>query len=136
MLESSLLVITASRRYVALLTAVHVIAAFAVITANIPSVLVAGLLLLVGASAARYRRQFFSLQVRLFADGRFAITDAEGRLMEADASCVEFTSWLILRYSQSGRTRMLVLGRDSFLSEDEYRGCRRWFRWRLSAAPA
>ncbi len=133
--------VVTSRRFVALFATAHVAAAIAVIAANIPTALAAILLLLIGASAARQRRQFFSHQLYLFADGRFAIAaDDTGQLggrLEADVSSTAFGSWLILRYADGGRMgtmATLILARDSFASENDYRRSRRWFRWQSVAA--
>ncbi len=133
--------VVTSRRFVALFATAHVAAVIAVVAANISTSLAALLLLLIGASAARQSRQFFSRQLCLFADGRFAIAaDDAGRLgerLEVDASSMAFGSWLILRYADGGRMgtmATLMLARDSFANENDYRRCRRWFRWQSVAA--
>jgi toxin CptA len=113
----------------------HLVAAGAVLAANLPAWLAAVLLLLTGASLARVRRPLPVAAVILRGNGAIEIVGADGAASEAvvHPHTVVLSFLVVLLYSQQGRLRSMTLLGDSMSAED-FRQLRLWLRWRSTAA--
>jgi toxin CptA len=123
-----------SRRLLGIQSIAHVAAVGAVLASRLPAWLMAGFLLLIGASLAHFRRALPITGLVLHGDGRIEIVGADG--VASDAAVHPHTlvlSFLIvLLYRQQGRLRSLTLLGDS-LSDEDFRQLRLWLRWRSAA---
>lgn len=113
----------------------HLAAAAAVLASHIPSWTAALLLLLIGASLARWRRPPAVSALVLRGDGRMETVGADGTASEAavHSHTVVLPFLVVLLYRQQGRLRALTLFADS-LSAEDFRQLRLWLRWRATAA--
>jgi toxin CptA len=113
----------------------HLVAAGAVLAANLPAWLAAVLLLLTGASLARVRRPLPVAAVILRGNGAIEIVGADGAASEAvvHPHTVVLSFLVVLLYSQQGRLRSMTLLGDS-MSAENFRQLRLWLRWRSTAA--
>jgi toxin CptA len=126
--------ITPSRRLLVVQSMAHVAAIGAVLASNVPSWLMAFLLLLIGGSLAHFRRTLPFTGLVLHSDGRIETVGPDG--VASDAAVHPHTlvlSFLIvLLYRQQGRLRSITLLGDS-LSAEDFRQLRLWLRWRSTA---
>jgi hypothetical protein len=141
------LAIKPSRRLLVIQSIAHIVAAGAVLAANLPSWLVVMLLMLIGASLAHLRHMPVVTGLVLSGDGRLQTVGAcrpakrNSRQTESgtasDAVVHPHTFVLsflvVLLYRQEGRLRSLTLLGDS-LGTDDFRQLRLWLRWRCGAA--
>jgi toxin CptA len=123
-----------SQRLLAIQSLAHLVAAGAVLGANLPTWLAAACLLLVGASLARVRRPLAVAGVVLGGDGGIEIVGADGTASEATVHphTLVLSFLVVLLYRQQGRLRALTLLEDS-LSDGDFRQLRLWLRWRSAA---
>ncbi len=124
-----------SRRLRLIQPVAHVVAGGAVLSAAMPSWLMAILLALIGASLARLRRASPTETLLLRGDGRLE------KLGAGDTACeltvhphtLVLSFLVVLLYRQEGHLRALTLMDDSLAAED-FRQLRLWLRWRSTAA--
>ncbi len=123
-----------SRRLLLIQSLAHLVAAGAVLVANLPAWLLAFLLLLTGASLARVRRPLTVAGVVLGGDGGIEIVGADGTASEAAVHphTLVLSFLVVLLYRQQGRLRSMTLLGDS-LADDDFRQLRLWLRWRSMA---
>jgi toxin CptA len=123
-----------SRRLLLIQTLAHLLAAGAVLAANLPAWLSAVLLLLVGASLARMRRPHPVMSLLLGGDGAIQIVGVGGTATDGTVHphTVVLSFLVLLLYRSEGRLRSLTLLGDS-LTEDDFRQLRLWLRWRSTA---
>ncbi|NJD34959.1 MAG: hypothetical protein FIA96_09030 [Betaproteobacteria bacterium] len=124
-----------SQRLRAIQSLAHLVAAGAVLAANLPAWLAAGFLLLVGASLARMRRPLPFASLVLGGDGTIGIVGADGTASEAvvHPHTLVLSFLVVLLYRSQGPLRSMTLLGDS-LSEEDFRQLRLWLRWRSTAA--
>jgi toxin CptA len=120
-----------SRRLLLIQSLAHLVAAGAVLAANLPAWLAAVLLLLTGASLARMRRPPAVASLALRGDGSIEIVGADGTASEAvvHPHTLVLSFLVVLLYRCQGRLRALTLLGDS-LAEEDFRQLRLWLRWR------
>ena len=123
-----------SQRLLVIQSLAHLVAAGAVLAANLPTWLAAVCLLLVGASLARVRRPLQVSSLVLGGDGTIEIVGADGTASEAvvHPHTLVLSFLVVLLYSQQGRLRSLTLLGDS-LPDEDFRQLRLWLRWRSAA---
>ena len=124
-----------SPRLLVIQSLAHLVAAGAVLAANLPRWLAAVCLLLVGASLARVRRPLQVSSLVLGGDGAIEIVGADGTTSEAvvHPHTLVLAFLVVLLYRQQGRLRSMALLGDS-LPEEDFRQLRLWLRWRSTAA--
>jgi len=124
-----------SRRLLLIQLAAHLVAAGAVLAANLPPWLAAILLILIGASLARRRGMSPVATLVLRGDGRLETVGADGTATEAivHPHTLVLSFLVVLLYRQRGRLRSLTVLGDSLAAED-FRQLRLWLRWRSTAA--
>ena len=124
-----------SQRLLAIQSLAHLVAAGAVLAANLPASMTVFLLLLTGASLARVRRPLPVAAVILRGNGTIEIVGADGTASEAvvHPHTVVLSFLVVLLYSQQGRLRSMTLLGDCMSAED-FRQVRLWLRWRSVAA--
>ena len=124
-----------SRRLLVIQSVAHLVAAGAVLAANLPAWLAAFLLLLTGGSLARMRRPLQVSSLVLGGDGGIQIVGADGTANEAvvHPHTVVLPFLVVLLYRSEGRLRSLTLLGDS-LADEDFRQLRLWLRWRPAAA--
>jgi toxin CptA len=123
-----------SQRLLVIQSLAHLVAAGAVLGANLPTWLAAACLLLVGASLARVRRPLQVSSLVLGGDGIIEIVGADGTASEAAVHphTLVLSFLVVLLYRQQGRLRSLTLLEDS-LPDGDFRQLRLWLRWRSAA---
>ena len=119
-----------SQRLLGIQSLAHLVAAGAVLAANLPTWLAAVLLLLVGASLAHTRRSLRQSSLLLGSDGIIEIVGADGTGSQAvvDRHTVVLSFLVVLLYRQQGRLRSMTLLGDS-LPDEDFRQLRLWLRW-------
>ena len=124
-------VLKPSRRLLLIQSLAHLVAAGAVLAANLPAWVAAVLLLLAGASLARMRRPPAGASLALRGDGSIEIVGADGTASEAvvHPHTLVLSFLVVLLYRCQGRLRALTLLGDS-LAEEDFRQLRLWLRWR------
>ena len=125
------LVVRPSRRLLLVQLLAHAGAAGAVLASEIPPWSAAILLVLVGASLARWRSAVAARGLRLHGDGGIEIVGADGTASEADLHphTLVLSFLVVLLYRSEGRLRSMTLLGDSLCDED-FRQLRLWLRWR------
>jgi hypothetical protein len=123
-----------SRRLLLIQSLAHLVAAGAVLAANLPPWMTAILLLLAGASLARVRRPLTVASVIMGGDGSIEIVGADGTASEAVVHpyTLVLSFLVVLLYRCQGRLRAVTLLGDS-LAEEDFRQLRLWLRWRPTA---
>lgn len=123
-----------SQRLLVAQSLAHLIAAGAVLAANLPAWLAAFLLLLTGASLARMRRPLSVASLVLNGDGSIETVGADGTASKAvvHPHTLVLSFLVVLLYSEQGRVRSLTLLGDS-LPDEDFRQLRLWLRWRSTA---
>ncbi len=123
-----------SRRLLAIQSLAHLVAAGAVLAANLPAWLAVVCLLLVGASLARMRRPLRVSALVLGGDGSIEKVGADGTASRAvvHPHTLVLSFLVVLLYRSEGRLGSLTLLGDS-LAEEDFRQLRLWLRWRASA---
>lgn len=124
-------VLKPSRRLLLIQSLAHLVAAGAVLAANLPAWLAAVLLLLTGASLARMRRPPAVASLALRGDGSIEIVGADGTASEAvvHPHTLVLSFLVVLLYRQQGLLRSMTLLEDS-LPDEDFRQLRLWLRWR------
>jgi hypothetical protein len=104
-----------SRRLLLIQSLAHLVAAGAVLAANLPPWMTAILLLLAGASLARVRRPLTVASVIMGGDGSIEIVGADGTASEAvvHPHTLVLSFLVVLLYRCQGRLRALTLLGDS-----------------------
>jgi toxin CptA len=127
-----------SQRLLVVQSLAHLVAAVAVLAANLPVWLIAILLLLIGASLARIRRPLPGASLVMGGDGHIEIVGADGTASKAvvHPHTVVLSFLVVLLYRSEGRLRCLTMLGDSMTDED-FRQLRLWLRWRsIATKPA
>ncbi|TRZ90313.1 MAG: hypothetical protein D4R84_16400 [Rhodocyclaceae bacterium] len=128
-------VIKPSRHLLIVQSVAHVAAAGAVLATALPSWLTALLLILIGASLARLRRNSPVTGLVLGGDGLLQIVGPDGAASDAAVHphTLVLSFLVVLLYRQQGGLHALTLPADSLATED-FRQLRLWLRWRAVAA--
>jgi toxin CptA len=123
-----------SQRLLAIQSLAHLVAAGAVLAANLPAWLAAILLLLTGASLAHVRRPLPVASLILGGDGGIEIVGADGTASKAlvHRHTLVLSFLVVLLYRSQGRLRSMTLLEDS-LPDGDFRQLRLWLRWRSAA---
>jgi len=123
-----------SQRLLVIQSLAHLVAAVAVLAANLPAWLAALLLLLTGASLARVHRPLPIAFLVLGGDGSIEKVGADGTASKVvvHPHTLVLSFLVVLLYRSEGRLGSLTLLGDS-LADEDFRQLRRWLRWRASA---
>jgi hypothetical protein len=128
--------VLASRQLLLIQSVAHLVAVVAVWLSNLPALLSATLMLVIGASLAVQRRPQSVIGLILGGDGALEKVDAEGtaiRVMLAPQTLV-LPFLVILLWREGRRHCSLPVMRDS-MSADDFHTLRLWLRWQSTAIP-